>query len=523
MNANAVYYDPYLRTIVKDPYPVYKRLRDEAPVYYNKEYDFYAVSRYEDVRAAFVNNGALISSRGGILEMIKAKITMPAGTFIFEDPPQHTAHRRIVQRLFTPKRMNGLEPLVRELTIKVIEPLVARDEFDFIDDIGRQLPMRVIGMLLGIPESDQAMVREIGDAKMRTEEGKPQEYNGGLEMQQGFGEYIDWRRKKPSDDVITELLNVEFTDETGTTRKLTREELITFCNVLAGAGNETTNRLIGWTAKTLAEQPDQRRELVENPALIPDAIEEVLRLEPPAPHVGRYAAQDVEFNGNKVPAGSAILMLIGAANHDERVFPDPDRLDIHRKMRLTHLTFGSGVHTCVGNVLARLEGRVVFEELLKRIPTWDIDVEHARLLSTSTVRGWDKLPAYRNATGLKKIAERVAREAAADSVLQAVDAPVTIDGEWNLIVKGPTGPQETLLTVGSADGKLQGTQSGDGMSTDIDEIAYDAGTGDISWGYKITKPMKMTLKFTGKVDRNTMSGKVKAGFLGNFNFTATKR
>jgi cytochrome P450 len=409
MSDDAVSYDPYQRAIVKDPYPVYKRLRDEAPLYYNRELDFYAISRYEDVRSAFLNNGALISSRGGILEMIKAKISMPAGTFIFEDPPQHTAHRRIVQRLFTPRRMNGLEPLVRELTIKVLEPLEDRDEFDFIDDIGRQLPMRVIGMLLGIPEGDQQTVRATADARMRTEEGKPRDYQRGIEMQEGFGEYIAWRERKPSDDVMTELLNVEFTDETGTNRRLTREELITFCTVLAGAGNETTNRLIGWTAKTLAEHPDQRRWLVEKPALIPDALEEVLRLEPPAPHVGRFVAKDVQFQGQTVPAGSPILMLVGAANRDERAFSDPDRFDIGRERKTAHLTFGSGIHTCIGNVLARLEGRVVYEELLKRIPTWDIDLENANLQSTSTVRGWDTLPAYRNPGGLGKIRGRAAR------------------------------------------------------------------------------------------------------------------
>jgi cytochrome P450 len=170
MSVNPVYYDPYVRQIVKDPYPVYRRLRDEAPLYYNKEYDFFAVSRYEDVRNALVDHKTFISSRGGILEMIKQNMKMPAGTFIFEDPPEHSMHRRIVQRIFTPKRMNGLEPLVRELTVKVLEPLLDRDNFDFIDDIGRQLPMRVIGMLLGIPESDLQSVREITDAKMRTEE-----------------------------------------------------------------------------------------------------------------------------------------------------------------------------------------------------------------------------------------------------------------------------------------------------------------------------------------------------------------
>lgn len=394
MSSDPVYYDPYLREIVKEPYPVYRRLREEAPLYYNDKYDFYAVSRYDDVRKGFQDNKTFISSRGGILELIKENIQMPPGTFIFEDPPQHTVHRQIVQRLFTPRRMNGLEPLVRNLTINCLDQLAGRDEFDFIDHIGRQVPMRVIGMLLGIPEEDLQTVREITDSKMRTEEGKPGEYSEGLKLEESFGDYIEWRVKNPSDDVTTELLNVEFTDETGTQRRLTRDELLTFFNVLAGAGNETTNRLIGWTAKTLAEHPDQRRELAEKPELIPDAIEEVLRLEPPAPHVGRYVAQDAEFQGQKVPAGSAILFLVGSANHDDRVFPDPERFDIHRERGSAHVAFGYGIHTCIGNVLARLEGRVVFEELLKRIPEWEIDQENAALLSTSTVRGWDKLPAY---------------------------------------------------------------------------------------------------------------------------------
>jgi cytochrome P450 len=521
MSATPVYYDPYLREIVKNPYPVYRRLREEAPLYYNKEYDFYAVSRYDDVRKAFADHRTFISSRGGILELIKQNAQMPPGTFIFEDPPQHTAHRQVVQRIFTPRRMLGLEPLVRELTIKVLEPLVGRDEFDFIDDIGRQLPMRVIGMLLGIPEQDLQSVREITDSKMRTEEGQPLDYEGGLHMEQSFGDYIDWRAKNPSEDVATELLNVEFTDETGTKRKLTRDELITFFNVLAGAGNETTNRLIGWTGKALAEHPDQRRELAQNPTLLPTALEEVLRLEPPAPHVGRYVTKDVEFQGQIVPAGSAILLLVGAANHDDRAFPEPDRFNIRRDAKTAHVAFGYGIHSCIGNVLARLEGRVVYEELLKRIPDWDIDMENASLLSTSTVRGWDKLPAYVNANGAKTIKARAATQVAAETAVSG-SAPTSVDGEWVLTVKGPTGPMDSKLSLKTVDGKLGGMQSGEGTTTTIDDVSYDNRSGNIAWTNKIDKPIKMTLKFSGKVERTRIDGKVKAGFMGSFPFTAAK-
>ncbi len=522
MSTSPVYYDPYLRDIVKNPYPVYKRLRNEAPLYYNDKYDFYAVSRYDDVRKCFADHQTLISGRGGILELMKENVQMPPGTFIFNDPPVHGMYRQIVQRIFTPRRMINLEPMVRELTIKVLEPLRDRDEFDFIDDIGRQLPMGVIGMLLGIPEEEQQAVRAIVDGMMITEEGKPADYSAGMEMEQSFGEYIDWRVKHPSDDVTTELMNVEFTDvTTGTTRKLTRDELITLFNMLAGAGNETTNRLIGWTAKTLAEYPEQRRELAQNPALLPQAIEEVLRLEPPPPHVGRYVARDVEIQGKIVPANSCILLLVGSANHDERVFADPDRFNMHRDRTAPHMSFGSGIHTCIGNVLGRLEGRVVFEELLKRIPEWDIDLENANLMSTSTVRGWDTLPAYVNSNGAAKIKSRIAAAAAAENA-QSTGAPKSVDGAWTVIVKSPMGPMETKLVLKTVDGKLTGEQSGEGSTTPIEQASYDSNTGNISWSNKVTKPMKITSTFSGKVESNQISGKVKAGFMGSFSFTGAK-
>ncbi len=190
---------------------------------------------------------------------------------------------------------------------------------------------------------------------------------------------------------MTELLFAEFEDETGTTRRLTRDEVLVYVSVLSGAGNETTNRLIGWMGKVLAEHPDQRRELVEDPSLIPNAVEELLRFEPPTPHVARYVTRDVELHGTTVPAGSAMLCLSGSANRDERQYPDPDRFDIHREIG-QHLTFGYGIHYCLGANLARLEGRIAMDEVLKRFPEWEVDEANARRAPTSTVRGWDALP-----------------------------------------------------------------------------------------------------------------------------------
>jgi cytochrome P450 len=206
-----------------------------------------------------------------------------------------------------------------------------------------------------------------------------------------FADYVDWRAEHPSDDLMTELLRAEFEDETGTVRRLTRQEILTYVNVVAGAGNETTGRLIGWTGKVLADHPDQRRELVEDQSLIPNAIEELLRYESPAPHVARYVSREVAIHGRTVPADSAMMFLIGSANRDDRRFPDGDRFDIHRKVD-QHLTFGYGGHFCLGAALARLEGRVALEEILKRFPEWEVDRDNARLASTSTVRGWETLP-----------------------------------------------------------------------------------------------------------------------------------
>jgi len=386
-------YDPYDVEINADPYPVFERLREEAPLYHNDVHDFYAVSRYADVERGLVDKDTYISGRGAILEIIKADLELPPGTLIFEDPPIHTAHRSLLSRVFTPRKMNALEPQIREFCVRSLDPLVGEKRIDFIADLGAQMPMRVIGMLLGIPEEDQEAVRDASDAALRTKPGEPMKPQADMiATGEGFAEYIEWRSKHPSDDLMTELLNAEFEDETGAVRKLTRNEVLTYVNVLAGAGNETTTRLIGWTGKVLSDHPDERRELVADRSLIPNAIEEILRFEPPAPHVARYVARDVEHYGEKVPEGSVMLFLVGAANRDDRRFPNGDTFDIHREVG-QHLTFGYGIHFCLGAALARLEGRIALDELLTRFPDWEVDLDAARLSPTSTVRGWETLPA----------------------------------------------------------------------------------------------------------------------------------
>ena len=387
-----VYYDPYDVEIDADPYPVFRRLRDEAPLYHNDTYDFYTLSRFDDVERGLVDRETYISGRGAILELIKADIEMPPGVILFEDPPIHTMHRGLLSRVFTPKKMNALEPKIREFCAQSLDPLIGAGRFDFIRDLGAQMPMRVIGMLLGIPEQDQEAIRDRTDADLRTKPGQPMKYSQERFVTgEAFAEYVDWRAEHPADDLMTEMLHAEFEDETGTTRRLTRDEVLTYVNVVAGAGNETTTRLIGWAGKVLGDHPDQRRELVEDRSLVPNAIEELLRYEPPAPHVARYVSRDVTHYGRTVPEGSVMVFLVGAANRDERRHPDGDHFDIHRDVG-QHLTFGYGIHFCLGAALARLEGRIALDEVLQRFPEWEVDLDNARLSPTSTVRGWETLP-----------------------------------------------------------------------------------------------------------------------------------
>jgi len=389
-NDSDVYYDPYDFEIDVDPHPVWKRMRDEAPLYYNERYDFFALSRFADVEPALVDWETYKSGRGSILELIRADFEIPPGIILFEDPPLHDVHRSLLSRVFTPKKMNAIEPLVREFCARSLDALVGAGGFDFIADLGAQMPMRTIGFLLGIPEQDQEAIRDHLDDGLRLEEGAPPRPTkfGGESI---FAEYIDWRTEHPSDDLMTEMITAEFEDETGTTRRLTREEILLYVTMIAGAGNETSTRLIGWTGKVLAEHPDQRRAIVEDRSLIPKAIEELLRYEAPSPVQARYVARDVEVHGTTVPEGSVMVLLNGSANRDDRHFPDGDRFDIHREVG-HHLSFGYGLHFCLGAALARLEGRVALDEVLQRFPEWEVDWDRAKMARTSTVRGWESLP-----------------------------------------------------------------------------------------------------------------------------------
>ena len=391
-NSSDIYYDPFDKAIDVDPHPLWRRMRDETPLYRNEKYDFFALSRYDDVEKALVDWDTYRSGKGSTLEIIMAGMDIPPGLILMEDPPIHDLHRGLLSRVFTPKAMNAIEPKVREFCARTLDPLMDADGFDFIADLGAVMPMLTIGMLLGIPEDDQVAIRDRIDEGLRLDDDGEVPTGdlafAGFEL---FSDYIDWRADHPSDDLMTQLLDAEFEDETGTTRKLTKDEIVTYVMLLAGAGNETTTRLIGWTGKLLAENPDQRRELAADRSLVPQAIEEILRMEAPSPVQARTVHHDVEYYGQTVPEGGVMVLLNGSGNRDDRHFPNGDQFDIHRSID-HHLSFGYGLHFCLGAALARLEGRVALDEVLKRWTDWEVDWDNAKQAHTPTVRGWERLP-----------------------------------------------------------------------------------------------------------------------------------
>jgi cytochrome P450 len=390
----SVYWDPFDVDIDRDPYDIWQQLRDDAPVYRNEQYDFYALSRFDDVEAAHRDPHTFSSAHGTVLEMMAAK-PVHTGQMIFMDPPEHTRLRSLVSRAFTPKRVSQLEDRIREVSRELLDAQRGRSSFDFVQDFAARLPGDVIASLLGVPAGDRDEVRHHIDTIFHIEEGvgmiNDVSFGAGLWLAKYLATQLRDRRVNPVDDMLGDLVNAEITDDEGVVRTLTLEESTAFATLLISAGTETVAKLLGWGAVVLAAHPDQRAELAADRALVPNAIEELLRFEAPSPVQGRWTTSDVELHGETIPAGSKVLLLTGAANRDERKFADPDRFDIHRRID-QHVAFGFGIHFCLGAALARLEGRIGLEEALARYPEWEVDHERAVRMHTSTVRGYSHVP-----------------------------------------------------------------------------------------------------------------------------------
>ncbi|HEX5095971.1 MAG TPA: cytochrome P450 [Acidimicrobiia bacterium] len=387
-------YDPFDVEIDRNVHTVWRRMREEQPVYWNEKYEFYALSRFEDVWSAYHDTATFSSTHGVMLESLDEPIGMPM--VIFMDPPEHDWMRKLVSRAFTPRRIADLEAHVAELTDAYLDPFVGSAGFDYVSQFGALLPPMVIGHMIGVDEADRDMVRRWFDESLHREPGSPMPSDEATAAISSILEYanqmIAERRKHPRDDMVTVLLEAEVQDG-ATTRRLDDLEVALFIMLLVGAGVETVARLLSFAAVTLAENRDQRALLVDDPSLIPNAVEELLRYEAPSPVNGRWTLAPSEFHGVEIPAGSKVLLLNGSANRDPREFDDPDRFDVRRRIK-RHISFGYGAHFCLGAALARMEARIALTGTLARFPHWDVDRSEIVPVITTTVRGYSSVPIH---------------------------------------------------------------------------------------------------------------------------------
>jgi cytochrome P450 len=394
MTATHLAYSPYAYEIHEDPYPTYARLRAEAPVYRNEAAGFWALSRHADVVEGFRDNVRFSSSHGVSLDPAAsgphAHRTM---SFLAMDPPMHGRMRGLVSRGFTPRRVAELEPRIRELTRQHLDLAMAKGTFDFIGDLAGKLPMDVISELIGVPAADRDELRRLSDLLVHREEGMDDVPPAGVEaafsLVTYYADMLAQRRARRTDDLTSALLDAEIDGD-----HLTDDEIMGFLFLMVVAGNETTTKLLGNAWYWAWRNPDQRAKPFADPARVPDWIEETLRYDTSSQMLARTTTAPVELHGTHIPAGDRVLLLVGSANRDERVFADPDRYDLDRPAAEVHqlASFGFGRHFCLGASLARLEARVALEELVARVADYDIDPTGIARVHSVNVRGFAALP-----------------------------------------------------------------------------------------------------------------------------------
>jgi cytochrome P450 len=386
-----VEYDPYAYEVHEDPYPVYRALRDEAPVYRNGALAFVALSRHADVLAGFKDTETFSSRCGVSLDRDafheNARATM---SFLAMDAPRHTRMRALVSRGFTPRRVAELEPRVRALSAEHLGAVADAGRCDFIRDFAGKLPMDVISELLGVPAEDRAQLRTWADLVVHRDEGvqgmPPAATGAALRMLQYFTAMLADRRERPRDDLTGALLRAEIDGD-----RLSDREIIGFLFLMIVAGNETTTKLLGNALYWLWRNPEARRRVEADPALVPAWVEETLRYDNSTQALARILARDVELHGEKLREGEKVVLLVGSANRDERAFPEPDRFELGRDTTRS-LAFGQGAHFCLGAALARLEGRIALEEVLRRLPGFELEPEGLVRVHSVNVRGFAAMP-----------------------------------------------------------------------------------------------------------------------------------
>jgi cytochrome P450 len=392
-------FDPYSQTFFEDPWETYRWLRDEHPVYHHGRLGFYALSRYDDCLEAHTDAATFSSTRGVTLDQLRSaafgEVVREVGSIIMMDPPRHDRMRRLVSRAFTPRRIAAWEPVVRRVVREALDALGGAGSFDAVVDFAGPFPVEVICEIVGVPAADRQQIRHWIDAVLEREVGNPFPTPAGIEAAIASHEYLAAlvadRRRHPADDMIGHLLAAAIEGDDGTVERLGDGAVVQFVSLLTAAGAETVTKLVGNGVMTFAEHPGELARLQADPGLAGSAVEEVLRWRAPAQYAGRFCVADWPRHGTTIPAGSPVLVLTGAANRDPRAYDDPERFDIAR-VGPPGITFGHGIHFCIGAHLARLEGRTAFAELYRRWPELRVDLDGIRYVHMTNVAGPASVP-----------------------------------------------------------------------------------------------------------------------------------
>lgn len=383
-------FSPYSYDLHEDPYPIYKRLRDEEPAYWNEHLRFWALSRHADVLAGFKDSALLSNAEGVSLERSSGGAASELASFLAMDPPRHDQMRALVARGFTPRRVTELEPRVRALAAAHIDKFIERGSCDFIQEFAGKLPMDVVSELLGVPTADRDTLRHWADTVLHREEGNPAVPPAAMEATRNllvyYGKLLGERKRQRGEDLVSALIDADIDGE-----RLADKEIIAFLFLMVIAGNETTTKLLGNALYWLWRNPDQRDVLRQHPQLVPQWVEETLRYDNSTQMLARAVTRDVTMHGRHLRSGDRLLLLVGAANRDDRVFTDPDRYDIRRDTSES-LAFGKGTHFCMGAALARLEARVALEAVQARLRDFEIDPAGLVRVHSPNVRGFAAMP-----------------------------------------------------------------------------------------------------------------------------------
>jgi cytochrome P450 len=399
MTTDTLEFDPFSDEFFEDPYDLYRRMRDEAPVSFNERYGFWALFRYDDVCQAHKEWQTFSSSRGVDLSMMHqpAEMIRQMRLIIMQDPPEHDGMRALVSRVFTPRAVTALEPMIREVITGVLEGCDP-DGFDAVADFSGPFPVEIISRMLGVPQADRQQIRHWLDAMLHREPGEmdptPEGAEAAIESVVYFLNLVADKRNHPGDDMISRLIEVEVDRGDGVTTRLDDDEIAGFATLLGGAGAETVTKLVGNAVVLFARNPVEWRKVLDDPGMIPTAVEEILRFLPPSQYQGRYSVRESVYGGVTIPAGHPTLLITGSANRDERFFDRPDEFVIERPPSLA-LGFGYGVHSCLGAALARMESRIAIEELARRWPDYTVDEARCRRVHMSNVAGYASVPLQR--------------------------------------------------------------------------------------------------------------------------------